>query len=133
MFSKTKSRNSSGRKVILVIISLVIGTTTLCGFAVDFTRSLTHEYLDAIRNDFSVYSSVERYYWLKFTSAYAKEDSLYYPDDRYEMDYFNSEDPAKSALWGAVGLDMPVTDPPTTDSMKLDLARDYLLDPNDPD
>ncbi len=104
--------------------------------AVDSTRTMSYNHLYAIRNDFNGNDPVARHYWLKFKSHSTKDDSLEILetdgiiDDIFEENLSNTHKYAKEAIWGAVGLDMPYN---VTDSMKLDLARDYLLVPDNPE
>ena len=94
------------RKVILVIISLVIGTTTLCGFAVDSTRSMNGDHFTAIRNAFSGGDDVATHYWLQFKGYYhpyhPMEDSVYILDERGLMDPFKANLYVMEAIWGAL-------------------------------
>jgi hypothetical protein len=99
--------------------------------AVDSTRSMSSTHLGAIKTAFSGGSDVATYYWNEFINDNPNTtDSLFDETERGDFDYFNADLYVKYAMWGAVGLDMPVTTPPTTDSMLLDKAKYYLLDPS---
>jgi len=99
--------------------------------AVDSTRSMSSTHLSAIKTAFSGGSDVATYYWNEFIENNpTKTDSIFDKTEKGWEDYFDSDLYVKYAMWGAVGLDMPQTTPPTTDSMLLDKAKYYLLDPD---
>ncbi len=126
------------KKAMLCMSLICAFTISLFGdYAVDSTRSMDTTHVNAIRTAFSGSSEIGEFYWEDFVAndptQHEMEDSLMGEYDRGWQDYFNADLYVKYAMWGAVGLDMPVTTPPTTDTMLLDKAKYYLLDPSSPE
>ncbi len=121
-----------------ILVLLIIIVLTLClsaqDFAVDSTKTMSEDHLESIREAFSPTGSdpAAQHYWQYFIDTPCRSDSTGRDEPTREDSWALSmcKDYSKEAIWGAIGLDMPQTTPPTEPSDKLETVKRFLLDPN---
>ena len=94
------------------------------------------EYSSGLRNatDPVTYTDeVMRFYWCKLIGIDPPPEGENgegdFRGERADYEPINKASTyAKEAFWGAIGHDMPITNPPTADTTKLNLAKKYLID-----
>lgn len=128
------------RLFLLVLFLLIVCNLVFAQFAVDSTKTMNEDTFIALREATApgTYTDeVMRFYWCKLIGIDPPPDGEDgegdFRGERADYEPINKAYTyAKEAFWGAIGHDMPDTVPPTYPSDKLNLALDYLLDPEFP-
>lgn len=121
------------KKLVMFLLVIIMVTGCLYSqFAVNKTASIDSTLMNAIRSDFSGGDgfAAKNWYWFINSPAHQDEsDSLSLDDSSRYVEPFQSDTYLKDAIWGAIGLDIPLG---FSSSGFLNDAKDYLINPEYP-
>jgi len=126
------------KKIIILLVVLLVYVNIFAQYEdlVSGTKTIDEETLNSIRDATALYDNDDlmRHYWCEYINI--PDTTRFYDDNGRLRQTFNTGTYVKQAFWGAIGHDMPYdpeTGQPIEPSVKLELAKDFLLEPTNPD